>query len=398
MENITSIRGIRCWGISAGLKASAKLDLTVMASDIPATAAAVFTKNKVLAEPLKLNKLHIKNGKAQAIVANSGNANACTGKHGYQGAIAMAETTAALLKIKKEDVLVLSTGIIGREFPTEKVLQGIKKCVPLMTNTYEAGKLAAEAILTTDTVTKEFSTHFDIDGVNVGIAGIAKGSGMIHPDMGTMLACIFSDVAIDRRMLNKAFREAVDYSFNMISVDGDTSTNDMAMVLCNGMAKNKIIRHKGKNYNLFSKKLREVCSALARMIVKDGEGVNKFIEYKVINAPSEEAAKKILRTISTSLLVKTAFFGKDPNWGRIIAAAGRAGTDFDIEKADLYIGGHALLLKGQPQIQNIEKAHEQLQFKEIFVTLNMNNGEAEATGWGSDLSTDYVIFNSAYTT
>ncbi|MBN2521069.1 MAG: bifunctional glutamate N-acetyltransferase/amino-acid acetyltransferase ArgJ [Bacteroidales bacterium] len=401
IKNITSVRGISCWGAHIGIKAS-KRDLALIYSKVPAKVGAVFTKNVVLSECVKISKKHIADGIAQAIVVNSGNANTCTGEPGRLGAEAMAETMADKLKIKKEDVIVGSTGVIGRPFPTDIIVEGIKNNIPLLSREQYAGSLAASAILTTDTFTKEGYQSFFIGKKRINMAGFAKGSGMIHPNMGTMLAYIVCDVAIEQKLLQKTFLEAVNKSFNMISVDGDTSTNDMAFVLCNGLAGNREIDNENeKDYKTFKDKLEKLCLHLAKLIVSDGEGATKFIEYKVVGAPDYESARTIVRTISNSSLVKTAIFGRDPNWGRIIAAAGRAGVDFDPDKIDLFIGTRdniQLLDKGMPTYVKLTKLKKMMRASKIHIKLCLNIGNASAVGWGSDLSEEYVRFNAAYTT
>lgn len=400
IQNITDVRGIKAWGAHMGIK-SKRRDLALIVSEKPASAAAVFTKNLVCAEPIKLSRKHIKDGIIQAIVINSGNANACTGKKGWEGAVAMAETTAEELGIPVESVLVASTGLIGEPFPTEKVLKGIRESAAKLSDRQIAGSLAANAILTTDTFAKEGFDSFKIDGKTVNLAGIAKGSGMIHPDMATMLGFLVSDLAIKPQLLDAALREAVDKTFNMITVDGDTSTNDMVSIICNGMAGNEEITEKNENYRIFVSHLIKLCKHLAMMIVSDGEGSTKLVEYRVEGAKTEEGARKIARTISDSNLVKTAIFGTDPNWGRIFAAAGRAGVDFDPDKVDLYFGsGRAvqILDNGQPTDHSREEVKKEMKTSTITVTLVLNEGDAEAVGWGSDLSYEYVRINAEYTT
>ena len=273
LNNITHVRGFTCWGAHMGIK-SKRRDIALIYSKVPASAAAVFTRNIVAAEPIKLSRQHIKDGMAQAFIINSGNANACTGKEGWKGAVAMAETTAKELKIKKEAVLVASTGLIGEPFPTEKVVKGIKECVKKLSDRVIAGSLTANAILTTDTFAKEGFTSFSVDGKEINMAGIAKGSGMIHPDMGTMLGFIVCDIAISSELLDEALRTAVDKSFNMITVDGDTSTNDMVSIMCNGEAGNEKITEKDANYDLFLANLEQLCTHLAKLIISDGEGLS----------------------------------------------------------------------------------------------------------------------------
>jgi glutamate N-acetyltransferase/amino-acid N-acetyltransferase len=385
-----------------GIK-SKRRDLALIYSEKPASAAAVLTQNVVCAEPVKVSRKHIKNGKAQAIVVNSGNANACAGDAGYRGAVAMAKKTAELLDIPIEEVLVASTGLIGEPFPTEKVLKGIETSVKKLSDRDMAGSLCANAILTTDTFAKEGFTDFEIDGIKINMAGIAKGSGMIHPNMGTMLAFITCDLAIEPELLDEALREAVNKSFNMITVDGDTSTNDMVGIMCNGMAGNEKITEKDKNYEKFYNNLEELCTHLAKLIVSDGEGSTKLIEYQVRQAATEEKARKIIRTVSDSSLVKTAVFGSDPNWGRIVGAAGRAGVNFDPDKLDLYIGSNAensvqILKNGQPIKEARSEVKEAMKNSNIVIILDLNEGSVSATGWGPDLSYEYIRINAEYTT
>lgn len=399
-NNICDVRGIKAWGAHMGIK-SKRRDLALIYSEKPASAAAVFTKNLVCAEPVKLCRKHMKDGIIQAIVVNSGNANACTGKKGWEGAVAMAETTAQALGIPRESVMIASTGLIGEPFPTEKVVKGIKECALKLSDRQLAGSLAANAILTTDTFAKEGYASFDLEGIKINMAGIAKGSGMIHPDMATMLAFIVCDVAIKPDLLNKALKKVVDKTFNMITVDGDTSTNDMVGILCNGMAENKIIDKEDKRYDLFVEHLENLCIHLSMLIVSDGEGATKLIEYRVEGAITEEDARKIIRTISTSNLVKTAIFGTDPNWGRIFAAAGRAGVLFDPDKVDLYFGKNRavqILSNGQPTDHSRTDLKKKMHSSTVNIALVLNEGDAEAVGWGTDLSYEYVRINAEYTT
>ncbi len=402
LNNITHVRGFKCWGAHMGIK-SKRRDIALLYSEVPASAAAVFTQNIVCAEPVKLSREHIKGGKARAIICNSGNANACTGEAGRKGAIAMAETTAELLDIPKEHVLVASTGLIGEPFPTDNVLKGIRECVEKLSDREMAGSLAANAILTTDTYAKEGFISFEVDGIEINMAGMAKGSGMIHPNMGTMLGFISCDIAISPELLDEALRTAVDKTFNMITVDGDTSTNDMVGILCNGMAENEEITKKNENYEKFLANLEQLCKHLAKLIISDGEGSTKLVEYRVQNAGTEADARQIVRTVSNSNLVKTAVFGGDPNWGRILAAAGRAGVDFDPDKVDLYIGSNPskavqVLKKGQPLEEGRSELKKEMQESTITIILDLNAGTAEAVGWGSDFSYEYVRINAEYTT
>ncbi|MEA2030468.1 MAG: bifunctional glutamate N-acetyltransferase/amino-acid acetyltransferase ArgJ [candidate division Zixibacteria bacterium] len=402
LKNITNVRGIKCWGAHTGVK-SMRRDLAIIYSEKPASAAAMFTQNKVVAEPIKISKRHIADGKVQAIVINAGNANACTGQQGLKGAEAMALTTAEELGIDKELVIVASTGMIGEPFPTEDIVKGIQENIKKLSDRSNAGSFVANAILTTDTFPKEGFEEFDLDGYEVNIGGIAKGSGMIHPNMATMLAFIITDAAIEPKLLKKTVKEAVDKSFNMITVDGVTSTNDMVVVMANGLANNDTLKSKkDAGYAAFKENLENMMIHLAKLIVSDGEGSSKFIQYVVTNAPNEVTAKKLVREISGSILVKTAIFGRDPNWGRIICAAGNAGVAFDYRKADLYMGDEKKLVKvlekGKPQDYNRNFMKTLLRESHVHIKLDLHNGKASATGWGADLTTDYVLFNSVYST
>ena len=402
LNNITNVKGISCWGAHTGIK-SMRRDLAIIYSEVPASAAATFTQNKVVAEPIKISQRHIADGRAQAIVINAGNANACTGEQGRQGAEAMIDAMAEELGIDRELVLVASTGLIGKEFPTDEIVEGIRENVKKITNKANAGSFTANAILTTDTFAKEGFIEFEINGKSAAMGGIAKGSGMIHPNMATLLAFVVTDVAISPAMLNMVVKKAVDMSFNMITVDGDTSTNDMVAVLANGMAGNdEITSEDDPGYAEFSDKMEEMMIHLAKLIVSDGEGASKFIEYRVVNAPDEIMARKLVRTISDSTLVKAAMYGRDPNWGRIVCAAGNANVPFNYEEVDLFIGKEGTWVKvlenGTPQELDRNYMKKILRESHIFIHLDLKNGDAEAVGWGADLTTDYVVFNSVYTT
>jgi len=402
IKNITNVRGITCWGAHTGVK-SMRRDLAIIYSRVPASAAAVFTQNQVAAAPVILSRKNVANGKAQAIVINAGNANAATGKQGMEGAKAMTQALAEELSIAEDLVLVASTGIIGVEFPTKEIVEGIQENVKNLTNRSNAGSFVANAILTTDTFAKEGFVEFEVDDREINMGGIAKGSGMIHPNMATMLAFIVTDIAIEPKLLKAVLKETVDKSFNMITVDGDTSTNDMVVILANGLAQNEIIKSKrDKGYTIFKKHLEEMMIHLAQLIVSDGEGASKFIEYEIVNAPSEEYARTMIRKISDSSLVKAAMFGRDPNWGRIISAAGNAGLPFDYEKTDLYIGSEKrtekVLEKGVPLDIDTNYVKKLLRESHLKIVLDLHNGKAKSKGWGTDLTTDYVLFNSVYTT
>jgi glutamate N-acetyltransferase/amino-acid N-acetyltransferase len=381
IKNITNVRGITCWGAHIGVK-SMKRDLAIIFSEVPASAAAVFTQNQVVAAPVTLSKKHIANGIAQAIVINAGNANAANGQQGKEGAEAMVQTLAQELHIKKDLVLVASTGIIGVKFPTAEIVEGIRENVKNLTNRSNAGSFAANAILTTDTFAKEGFLEFEVDSREINMGGIAKGSGMIHPNMATMLAFIVTDIAIEPKLLKTLVKETVDKSFNMITVDGDTSTNDMVIVLANGLAQNELIKSKkDKDYAILKIYLEKMMLYLAQLIVSDGEGASKFIEYEIVNAPSEDYARIMIRKISDSSLVKTAMFGRDPNWGRIISAAGNAGLSFDYEKIDLYIGSEKkivmVLEQGLPLEFYTNYIKKLLKESHLKIVLDLHSGKAK---------------------
>lgn len=402
IKNITNVRGIKCWGAHSGIK-SMRRDLAIIVSEVEASVGAVFTQNTVRAAPIEVSERHAANGKARALVINAGNANACTGEQGMKAAELMTETLAEELGIDKSDVLVSSTGLIGEPFPTNDILEGIRINVNKITNKSSAGSFVANAILTTDTFAKEGFLEFDMDGFEVNMGGIAKGSGMIHPNMATMLGFIMTDAAISPSILQLAVKRAVDKSFNMITVDGDTSTNDMVAVLANGLAGNdKITSEDHPSFELFYQKLEEMMIHLAKLIVSDGEGSSKFIEYKVLNAESETKARRLARTISDSSLVKTAMFGRDPNWGRIVCAAGNTQVAFDYQSIDLYLGNEhhqiKVLENGIPQDYDRNYMKKLLRESQIAIRLDMKEGSEHATAWGADLTTDYVMFNSVYTT
>lgn len=402
LRNLTNVRGFTCWGAHVGIK-SMRRDLAIIYSEVPAAAAATFTRNEVVAEPVKVSKRNIADGRAQVIVCNAGNANACTGELGRVGAEAMVTAAAETLNIDPSLVLVASTGIIGEPFPTEDVVAGIRNNVEKLSNESKAGTFAANAILTTDTFAKEGFVDYEIDGLSINLAGIAKGSGMIHPNMGTMLAFIVTDIAIEPPVLSTAVRNCVDDTFNMITVDGDTSTNDTVVVLANGMAGNDSITSiDDPRYDSFYENLNELMAHLAKLIVSDGEGCSKYIEYCVNGARDKDTARRLVRAISSSILVKTAMTGRDPNWGRILSAAGNAGVPFDHSKVDLALGSEeiqvSVLEDGHPVEFDRNNIKRLLRESHIIVHMDIHDGDAKAVGWGTDLTTDYIIFNSVYTT
>lgn len=400
-KNITDVTGFKVRGCHIGIK-SKRRDLALIVSDVPASAAAVYTQNKIQAHPIRLTKRNLNNGIAQAIVVTSGNANACNGIKGMQGAEKVAIALANELDISVNDVIVAATGVIGEPFPTDKVVKGIQKNVSVLSDRKIAGDMAANAIMTTDTFQKEGYLTFKLGKTKVNLAGIAKGSGMIHPNMATMLSFIVSDVNIDPLLLQEALSESVKRTFNMITVDGDTSTNDMVTVLANGLAENERITEKNKAYELFQKKLEELLKHLAKAIVSDGEGATKFIEYNVLNAKTEDEARKVAKTIANSNLVRTAMFGRDPNWGRIIAAVGRSGVPINPDKIDIYLGSSKRQTKVAENGNRVDfdrrRVKLMLKSSQLQVIVDLHQGDEKATAWGCDFSYEYVRINAEYHT
>lgn len=397
---ITTPKGFRATGAAIGIKNGVK-DLALIASDVPATAAAAFTTNVVKATSVERNmEIMDKKGKINGIAINSGNANACTGEAGAAANQEMAETFASCLKVAPDTVLTASTGVIGAAFPIEIVKKGIETNAPKLGNTRQDALLAAESIMTTDTYSKEIALETEIGGKTVRIGGMAKGSGMIHPNMATMLSFITTDVAIDQSLLEKALKEDIQSTYNMVSVDGDTSTNDTVVVLANGMAGNEPITEEGTDYEEFKKILHTVNEQLSKDLVRDGEGATKFIEIKVKGAASREDAKKVAKSVVTSSLVKAAMFGEDANWGRVLCAMGYSGILFDPKKIDIIYksakGKINLMEQGTPIVFDEDKAKTILKEKEIFVEIQMAEGKEEAAAWGCDLSYDYVKINGDY--
>lgn len=396
----TDIKGFKACGISAGLKKSGKKDFCIMMSEVPAVSAATFTTNKVKAAPVLLNMEHIKNSNTQAIVVNSGNANSCTGETGLKNAYKMAELTAASLNLASQEVLVGSTGVIGVPLPMDKITYGIiESCKNL---SYNGGHDAAAAIMTTDTFQKTIMVETEINGKNVLIGGIAKGSGMIHPNMATMFSFMFTDAKISKKMLQKALSESVDLSYNMVSVDGDTSTNDMVIALANGLAENDEIIEEGQAFQSFKEALHLANTTLSKYIAKDGEGATKLLEVNLKGAKTEKDAKLCAKSIITSSLVKSAFFGSDANWGRIMCALGYSEGDFNPDKVDVIfknkIGELQLVKNGCSADFNEALAKEILDQDTIEININLNDGEYSATAWGCDLTYDYVKINGMYRT
>lgn len=397
---VNTPKGYKAGGQYIGIKRKRK-DLAMVVSDTPAVFAAMFTTNVVKAAPVLWNMEIEKNGgPIRAIVVNSGNANACTGKQGMEDTKTMAEKTAAQIGCKPEEVFVASTGVIGVTLPMDVVSAGIDSLAPLVDEEMQSGLNAAEAIMTTDTTMKILSLETEIGGKTVTLSGMAKGSGMIHPNMATMLSFITTDAAIDQALLRKALKEIGKDTYNMISVDGDTSTNDMVMVMANGQAGNEPILEENNDYHTFYKALYHLNEHLAKEIVKDGEGASKFLEVTIEGAKSVDDARTMVMSILTSNLVKTAMFGEDANWGRILCAMGYSGADFDPDKASLEFsaGGQRILLmkEGLPIAFDEDFAYELLQNRDILIHIQLDDGNATATGWGCDLSYEYVKINGEY--
>lgn len=398
-DGINNIAGFKSCGVSCGIKKDGKKDLALIFSEVPATAAGVFTTNKVKAAPVLIDLENIKNPITRAVIINSGNANACTGKKGMKNTRKMVDTTASLLGIKPEEVMVSSTGIIGVQLPIEKVEKGIAQAVDSLSS--EGGD-AAVAIMTTDTTEKKITLKVSLGGKEVKVGAIAKGSGMIHPNMATMLCYILTDASIDKELLQEIIKEAVDSSFNVISVDGDTSTNDSVITLASGMAGNEKITEKNGDYFKLLEAYKTVATAMAQEIVKDGEGATKFLQAEVVNVSSLQDARIGARAIISSNLVKSAFFGEDANWGRVLCALGYSGAQFDPEKADLFISskkGSIKLVDGGEGLDFDEELADQiLKEKDIKILADLKDGEYRSTAWGCDLSYDYVKINGSYRT
>ena len=397
---VCAAKGFTASGVHCGIrKNKTKRDLALILSEKKASAAAVYTTNLVKGAPLAVTKMHLMDGKAQAVICNSGNANTCNAD-GIEVAQKMAEITAAELGIDKEDVVVASTGVIGQPLditPIKNGLPALKEALGDNNSEY-----AAEGIMTTDTVKKEVAVSFKIGGVECKIGGIAKGSGMIHPNMATMLVFITSDVAIAPEMLQKALSSDIQNTFNMVSVDGDTSTNDMVCVLANGMAGNKEITADGEDFDTFMKALNTVTVHLCRMIAGDGEGATKLLECRVTGAADEKIAKTVAKSVICSSLTKAAMFGADANWGRVLCAIGYSGADVDVTKVDVSFESNKGIIpvcKDGSGIEFSEEiAKEILLEKEIIINVGLNSGESSSTAWGCDLTYEYVKINGDYRT
>ncbi len=397
---VTAPKGYCATGKHIGIK-KVKKDLTLLLSETECVAAGAFTKNIVKAAPVLWDEKIVTSGeKVRGILVNSGNANACTGEQGIKDNETMAKTFATLASVSAEKILVCSTGVIGVNLPIEKIVEGIKDTYTYLGSSLENGNDAAEGIITTDTFVKQIAVTFELNGKEITIGGMAKGSGMIHPNMATMLSFITTDANISYHMLNKALKESVVDSYNMISVDGDTSTNDTVLTLANGMAGNDLIDKEDEAFTKFKETLHFVNLKLAKDIIHDGEGATKFVEVFVKRAKTKNDARTIAKSVISSSLFKTAIFGEDANWGRILAAMGYSGAEFNPQLVTIhYISskGRIILMEAGTPIKFDEiKALEILKEKEITVEIELNQGVEEATAWGCDLSYEYVRINGEY--
>jgi len=397
---VTAAKGFLATGVYAGIKKKRK-DMALIYSTVPAKGAGTFTTNIVKAAPVKWDIMITKNSEyVQAVVLNSGVANACTGQEGDINNHLMAKAVADALQIPIDAVYTASTGVIGKQLPIKVIQEGTKQLKIELEDSIEAGTLAAQAIMTTDTYSKECAVSFRVDGKEVKIGGMAKGSGMIHPNMATMLGVVTTDFAISKELLQEALSENVKHTFNMISVDRDTSTNDSLLLLANGLAGNKEITEKNEDYQNFYEALNIVTTELAKKMAADGEGATKLFEVQVVGANTEEEAIILSKSIITSNLVKTAVFGNDANWGRILCAMGYSGVNFNPDAVDLYIesvdGKLKLVENGMATDYSEEVATKILSGKEVKATADMKSGTATATAWGCDLTYDYVKINADY--
>jgi len=393
---ITAVQGVRAAGVECGIKKpgghyAEMMDLALICCDEPAIAAGVFTTNKAKAAPVIVSQEHIRDGKAQAIVANSGNPNACTGEQGLRDARKMAELVAGELNIAPELVLMGETGRIGILLPMDKVEKGIKMAAPKLSA--DGGHQAARAIMTTDTFPKEAAVEFTLQDKTVRVGGMVKGAGMIEPNMATMLCFMATDASINRELLQEALKSAVDRSFNMISIDGDMSTNDTAIILANGKAGNRRIEKKDDDYMAFCEALNSVTLSLAKMIVKDGEGATKFVELRIKGAQSHDDAKTAAHDLARSPLVKTAMFGEDNNWGRIMSSLGASGIEMDGATVDIWLDDLKIVENSVDSGCDEVHAKEIVKKSEYIITVDLKVGEADATMWTCDLSYEYIKCN-----
>lgn len=398
-ESITAPKGFTSAGLHCGLKKTTRNDLGVILCEVPATAAAVYTTNVFQAAPLKVTRESLADGTLQAVIVNSGNANACTGEQGEADAYEMRAAAAKALGVNEQNVAVASTGVIGELLKMDRVRTGIAGLPEKLDGGAAGAEEFSQAILTTDLVKKECCVEVLIGGEKVTIAGAAKGSGMIHPNMATMLGFMTTDALIDGEDLQSLLRTATNTTFNMITVDGDTSTNDMLVTMASGLAGNEKLTRLHADWDAFAAAFTHVCQHLAKAIARDGEGATKLIEVQISGAVHDEAAGAIAKTVVGSSLVKSAIFGADANWGRIIAAVGRAGVPVTPDKVDISLGEIEVLRQSRPVAFDEEQALHYLQKTDtVVITVVLSDGEGKATAWGCDLTYDYVRINAAYRT
>jgi glutamate N-acetyltransferase/amino-acid N-acetyltransferase len=391
---VTAPKGYKAAGIACGMKKDGKPDLALVVSDTTAAAAGVFTRNVVKGHSLQLTMNNIKGRRAKAVLVNSGSANACLGKKGYDDAVEVTRDLARILNSDPGEILMGSTGVIGQALEKDKIITKLNKLTESLS--YSGGRQAEEAMMTTDTVAKECSAQIELGGKTVTIGGMAKGSGMIHPNMGTMISIITTDADIETGLLQEALNNVIPETFNRVSVDGDTSVCDMVILLANGFAENRQINKKDKDYELFTGTLMELCTELSKMLAKDGEGATKLLEVRVQNCASKEQAALITNSIIRSPLFKTAMFGEDANWGRIMTAAGYSGAEFDPNTVDINMGPVMVCKNGAALPFNEEEVLKILKSNEILITLDFHSGTWNDRAWTCDFSYDYVKINGSY--
>ena len=398
---VTAAKGFEAASTAAKIKYQDRTDMAMIYSQVPCECAGTFTTNVVKAACVKWDQQVVKSGaKAQAVIVNSGIANACTGEEGMGYCAQTAKAAAETLGVAEDGVLVASTGVIGMQLPIDKIAAGVKAMVPLLGDSLEKGTEASKAIMTTDTKNKQVAVQIDMNGTTVTIGGMCKGSGMIHPNMCTMLSFVTTDAAISKELLQEALSEDIKDTYNMISVDGDTSTNDTVLLLANGLAGNKEITEKNEDYALFCEALNYINETLAKKMAGDGEGCTALFEVKIVGAETKDQAKVLAKSVITSSLTKAAIFGHDANWGRILCAMGYSGAQFDPEKVDLFFesaAGHMQIIKDGVAVDySEEEATKILSEPEVTAIADIKMGDAQATAWGCDLTFDYVKINADY--
>ena len=398
---VTAAKGFKAASTAAGIKYRDRKDMALIYSEAPCKSAGTFTSNIVKAAPVKWDKNQVTgNVPARTVVINAGIANACTGEEGMGYCGQTADAAAAVLGIPAESVLVASTGVIGKQLPMDKIKAGIEAMAPLLDGGTDSGTEASKAIMTTDTKNKEVAVQFELGGVTVTMGGMCKGSGMIHPNMCTMLSFVTTDAAISKEMLQEALSEDIKDTYNMISVDGDTSTNDTVLLLANGLAGNEEIREKNSDYQVFCKALNYINETLAKKMAGDGEGCTALFEVTIVGAKTKDQAKVLAKSVITSSLTKAAIFGHDANWGRILCAMGYSGASFDPEKVDLFFksaaGEMQIIKDGVAVDYSEEQATKILSQPQVTAVADIKMGDAQATAWGCDLTLDYVKINADY--